>query len=126
MLKKFTFVLVILLSISTNILAKEFKYVQIFDPKQDKVVKVIQLNSEIQSLVASYLEDIDSIYIKNDPIPKDGYAIKIPLTPAVKAQKKCLNALIKEVYIIIPEKEPPFIMFLKKKTNCYVSHLEGT
>jgi hypothetical protein len=122
MLKKITLVLIILLSISTNILAKEYKYVQIFDPKQDKVVKIIQLNSEIQSLVLSYLEDIDTIYSKNDPIPEDGYAIKIPLTPAVKAEKKCLNALIKEVYIIIPEEEPPFIMLFEKenKLSCFL------
>ena len=117
MLEKFTLVLIIIFCLSTNILAKGFKYVQIFDPKQDKVVQLIQLNSEIQSLVQSYLEDIDTIYSKNDPIPEDGYAIKIPLDPAFKAQKKCLNALIKEVYIIIPKKEPPFIMLLEKETK---------
>jgi hypothetical protein len=117
MLKKITLVLIILLSISTNILAKEYKYVQIFDPKQDKVVHIVQLNSEIQNLVTNYLEDIDAIYGKNDPIPEDGYAIKIPLEPAVKTQKKCINALIKEVYIIIPEKEPPFIMLFEKENK---------
>lgn len=117
MLKKITLVIIIILSISTNILAKEYKYVQIFDPKQDKVVQLIQLTSEIQSLVASYLEDIDTIYSMNDPIPKDGYAIKIPLDPTVKVQKKCLNALIKEIYIIIPEKEPPFIMLFEKENK---------
>ena len=121
MLKKITLVIIIILSISTNILAKEFKCVQIFDPKQDKVVQLVQLNSEIQNLVVSYLEDIDAIYGKNDPIPEDGYAIKIPLDPAVKAQKKCLNALIKEVYIIIPEKEPPFIMLFESanRLSCF-------
>jgi hypothetical protein len=117
MLKKLTLVLIILLSISTNILAKEYLYVQIFDPKQDKVVQIVQLNSEIQNLVVSYLEDIDTIYGKNDPIPEDGYAIKIPLDPSIKAQKKCLNALIKEIYIIIPEKEPPFIMLFEKENK---------
>ena len=125
MLKKITLVLIILLSISTNILAKEYKYVQIFDPKQDKVVKLIQLNSEIQSLVVSYLEDIDAIYAKNDPIPEDGYAIKIPLDPAIKAQKKCLNALIKEIYIIIPEKEPPFIMLFEKENKLLCFPFKG-
>jgi hypothetical protein len=124
MIKKITLVIVmiILFCISANVFAKEYKYAQIFDPKQDKVVKIVQLTSEIQSLVVSYLEDIDSIYGKNDPIPEDGYAIKMPLDPAVKTQKKCLNALIKEVYIIIPEKEPPFIMLFenKNKLMCFL------
>jgi hypothetical protein len=121
MIKKITLVIIILFSISTNVFAKEYKYAQIFDPKQDEVVKIIQLNSEIQSLVASYLVDIDAIYGKNDPIPEDGYSIKIPLDPAVKTEKKCLNALIKEVYIIIPEKEQPFIMLFENenKLSCF-------
>jgi hypothetical protein len=117
MIKKIVLVIIILLSISTNIFAKDYKYAQIFDPKQDKIVKIVQVNSDIQSLVVSYLNDIDAIYGKNDPIPEDGYAIKMPLDPAVKVQKKCLNALIKEVYIIIPEKEPPFIMIFENENK---------
>ena len=121
MIKKITLVIIILLSMSTNVFAKEYKYAQIFDPKQDKVVHIVQVNSEIHSLIISYLEDIDAIYGKNDPIPEDGYAIKFPLDHAVKIQKKCLNALIKEVYIIIPEKEQPFIMLFENenKLSCF-------
>ena len=121
MIKKIILVIIILLSTSTNIFAKEYKYAQIFDPKQDKVVQIVQVNSAIHTLVVSYLEDIDAIYGKNDPIPEDGYAIKIPIDPFLKIEKKCLNALIKEVYIIIPEKEPPFIMLLenKMKLSCF-------
>lgn len=117
MFKKIILVIIILFSISTNVFAKEYKYAQIFEPKQDKVVQIVQLTSEIHSLVISYLEDIDAIYGKNDPIPEDGYAIKIPLDPPVTAQKKCLNALIKEVYIIIPEKEAPFIMLFENENT---------
>jgi hypothetical protein len=121
MIKKITLAIIILFSISTNVFAKEYKYAQIFDPKQDKVVQIVQLNSEIHNLVVSYIEDVDTIYGKNNPIPEDGYAIKIPLYPEIKAQKKCLNALIKEVYIIIPENEQPFIMLFenKNKLSCF-------
>lgn len=121
MMKKIILVVLVLFFIPSHTFAKEYEYVQIFDPKQDKVVKLVQLTPEIKDLATSYIESIDDIYGKNDPIPSDGYAIKIPVDPAIKAEKKCLNALIKEVYVIIPETEPPFIMVFEdeNKLACF-------
>lgn len=64
---------------------------------------------------------MNGIYGKNDPVTQDGYAIKIPLDPAVKVQGKWLNALINEVYIIIPENDPPFFMIFQNenKLSCF-------
>ena len=98
---------------STVIHAEGFKYVEIFDPKQDKVVKVVQLNTEIHNMVAGWIKDVDGFYGKNNPLRDDGYAIRIPLYPAVKVNGKCLNTLVSEVYIIIPEKDPPFFMIFE-------------
>jgi hypothetical protein len=115
--------LLILFMHSTVINAEIFNHAEIFDPKQNKVVKVIQLNTEIHNIVSSYIKDVDGIYGKNNPVTDDGYAIKIPLNPAVKVQGKWLNALVDEVYIIIPENEPPFFMVfedkIKNKLSCF-------
>ena len=95
---------------SVVISAEGFKCVEIFDPKQDKVVKVVELNEEIHNMVSSWIKDVDNIYGKNNPITNDGYAIRVPLYPAVKVQGKWLNALVNDVYIIIPEHDTPFYM----------------
>jgi hypothetical protein len=91
---------------------KDFKYIEIFDPKQDKVVKVIQSNSQIQDMIASWITNIEGLY-KNDPTTDDGYAIKMPLVPTVKVNCKALKALVSEVYIIIPENDPPFYLIFE-------------
>ena len=114
-------ILLILIMCSTVVHAEGFKYVEIFDPKQAKVVKVVQSNSEINNMVSTWIKDIDGMYGKNDPVTEDGYAIKIPLNPSVKVQGKWLNTLVNEVYIIIPENDPPFFMIFenKDKLSCF-------
>ena len=42
--------------------ADTFKYVEIFDPKQDKVVKVVQTNQQIQAMITDWITNIDGLY----------------------------------------------------------------
>ncbi|MBU3097943.1 MULTISPECIES: hypothetical protein [Clostridium] len=113
--------LFIMLLHSTVASAIGFKYVQIFDPKQDKVVKVVQLNDEIHNMVVSSIKDVDSLYAKNNPLTDDGYAIRVPIYPAVMVQGKCLNALVDNVFIIIPQHDAPFFMIFEddNKLLCF-------
>lgn len=101
---------------STPVNAKEFKYIEIFDPKQDKVVKVIQSNPQIQDTIISWITNIEGLY-KNDPATDDGYAVKIPLDPAVKVNCTSLNAVVSEVYILIPEKAPPCYLIFEDENK---------
>jgi len=109
-----TLFFIFLNSIPVN--AKDFKYIEIFAPKQDMVVKVIQSNSQIQDMITSWITNIEGLY-KNDPTTDDGYAIKIPLDPTVKVNCKSLNALVSEVYIIIPENDPPFYLIFEEENK---------
>ncbi|MCB2353291.1 hypothetical protein [Clostridium estertheticum] len=113
--------LFVMLLHSTVASAIGFKYVQIFDPKQDKVVKVVQLNDKIHNMVVSSIKDVDSLYAKNNPLTDDGYAIRVPIYPAVKVQGKCLNALVDNVFIIIPQHDAPFFMIFEddNKLLCF-------
>lgn len=123
MLKKLLIALVFLhiLLFSIYVNAQDFKYVEIFDPKQNKVVKIVQLNEQTQNMVTSWIMNIEGIYGKNDPATDDGYVVKIPLNPAVKVHCKTLNTLVSEVYILIPESDPPFYMIFEdeNKLVCY-------
>lgn len=115
----------ILLLNSTVVRAEGLKYVEIFDPKQEKVVKLVQLNPEIHNMVESFIKNVDNIYAKSDPLTDDGYAIRIPIDPAVKVQRKYLNALINEVYIIIPENDTPFFMVYENENKLLCFPFEG-
>lgn len=95
---------------SVYINAQNLNYVEIFDTKQNKIIKLVQLNPQIQEMVTLWIRNVQGIYSKNDPITDDGFAIKVPLDPAILVNCKWLNALISEVYIMIPENDPPFFM----------------
>ena len=101
---------------TTCVNAEDFKYVEIFDPKQDKVVKVVQSNLQIQDMITSWITNIEGLY-KNDPATDDGYVVRIPLDPTVKVKCQSLNALVSEVYILIPEKEPPCYLIFEDENN---------
>lgn len=96
--------------------AEGFKHIEIFDPKQDKVVKVVQSTSQIQDMITSWIINLDGTY-KNDPATDDGYVVKIPLDPIVKVKCKSLNALVSEVYILIPENEPPCYLIFEDENK---------
>ncbi len=119
MIKKLIIIVSFLLMFlqSRYALAQDFKYVEIFDPKQDKVVKVVQSTPQIQNMVGKWIQNINDIYGKNDPVTDDGYAIKVPLDPAIKVNSDSLDAAVSEVYIIIPEHEPPFYIIFDNENR---------
>ena len=113
--------LFIMIMHSTAISAEGFKYVEIFDPKQEEVVKLVQINTEIHKKVASWIKDVDHIYGKSNPLTDDGYAIRIPLDPGVKVHGKWVKTIVHEVYIIIPEKGASIFMIFdnEDKLLCF-------
>ncbi|MBZ9689150.1 hypothetical protein G9F72_022900 [Clostridium estertheticum] len=127
MTKKLAIILFLFIMIIHSIptYAEGFKYAEIFDPKQDKVVKVVQVNTKIHNMVGSWIKDVDNIYGKNDPLTDDGYAIRIPLYPSVKVHGKWLNTLVREVYIIIPENQPPFFMIFENENKLLCFPFKG-
>ena len=127
MFKKVTVIIFLFIMIMQSLVvsAEGFKYAEIFDPQQNKVVKVVQMNTKINNMVSNCIKDVDNIYGKNDPLTDDGYAIRIPLSPAVMVQGKWLNALVEQVYILIPEKQPPFFMIIENKDKAICFPFKG-
>ena len=112
----------LLLLYSINVYAQEVKNIEIFDPKQNKVVKIVKSNPQIQNMVRGWVMNIQGMCSKVDPVTDEGYAVKIPLDPAVKVRSKYLNATVNEVFLIIPEKDPPFFLIFEKenKLSCFL------
>ncbi|MGN9165708.1 hypothetical protein ACTNDY_10590 [Tissierellaceae bacterium HCP3S3_D8] len=124
MIKKFltiSILFIVLLNLQV-IRAEEYQYIEIFDPKQDKVIKVIKTDKEINNMVADWIDQIDGIYTKINPIEDDGYAIRFPLDPAIQVENKWLNTIVEELYLIVPEKNPPFFIIFEteNKPVCFL------
>lgn len=101
--------------------AKETGCVEIFDPKQNKVVKEVKLTREIENMVTGWLAHPGEIVAKLNPMPDDGYVLRVPLQPTPALRNKWLYADIDEVFIVIPANEPPFYVILGDDgMSCYL------
>lgn len=112
MIKRFLTILVlfiILLHPQTHH-AEGYQQIEIFDPLQEKVVKVVETNKDINDMVVGWINGIDGFYSGIDPIKDDGYAIRFPINPSIQLQNQWLKTTVKEVYLIIPENNPPFFL----------------
>lgn len=110
-------ILLIILIPSAPITAKGSPCAEIFDPKQNCVVKAVPVNSEIYAMVTSWVQGIDNFYGKISPVTAEGYKVRIPLDPPIKVSKKSLNAVVSEVYIIVPQNKPPFFIIYEDKNK---------
>lgn len=93
------------------------EYIEIFDPQQNKVVEKVPLSEEINNMVADWIKDIAEIYTTVNPIRDDGYAIRFPLNPAIEMKNKWMNTTVEEIYLIIPEKDPSFLIVFETENK---------
>lgn len=124
-LKKIAVILIIILIVPSCVHAQQVKYVEIFSPKQNKVIKKVKLTPEIEKLTLDYLNNIDSLYGKLDPVTEDGYAIKVPFSKPITIKNKWINSTLNEVFLLIPEKEPPFILLFENGDRMLCFPLNG-
>lgn len=114
MIKKFFTILFlsIILLHPKLIHANNHKYIEIFDPQQNKVVKTVEMNEEINNMIKTWICEIEYVYPDINPIQDSGYAVKFPLESAIQVKNKWLNTNIKELYLTIPEiGKPCLILF---------------
>ena len=75
--------------------------VEIFDIKQEQVVKTRPVTPAIEKEAKTYLTNITDLYRKASPIPKEGFMIKIPLEPAVQIQNQWMNEPVDQVIVVV-------------------------
>ncbi|MFL0245643.1 hypothetical protein [Candidatus Clostridium stratigraminis] len=89
----------------------------IIDTKQNIVIKSVQVNSEINNIVSSWVNSIDNFCGKISPLTVEGYKVRVTLNPPVEMHKKSLTAKVNEVYIIVPQNKPPFLIIYEDKNK---------
>lgn len=88
------------------------EFIEIFDSHQEKVVKTVQVDDQINKMVKNWLNEINQVYQSINPIPNNGYAIRFPIISYIDIENKWLNKDIEEVYLTIPNNEDPCLIVL--------------
>lgn len=96
---------------------KSEKYIEIFDPHKNKVIKKVELNEEINDMVIKWIKEIDEIHPSINPIKDNGYAIKFPFESPVKVKNKWMDARVEEVYLVVPKEEAAFFVIFERENR---------
>ncbi|WP_143063826.1 hypothetical protein [Piscibacillus halophilus] len=107
-------------SLSPSMVNAEEINVEIFDVETEQVVKTVSKTDDMQHEVERYIESIDDIFKGIDPVPEDGFMIKIPLDPVVKIDNEWLQSEVDTVIIIKPENEKPYLLLFDEENRPWV------
>lgn len=110
-------ILLIALLCSGPVYTEGHKKIEIFDPGQNKVVKRVEMTGEIRDMVINWINNIKDIYPNTNPIKDDGYAIRFPLEPAIEVKNKWIDVKAREIYLLVPDKDPPFFMIFENENS---------
>ncbi|SHG64547.1 hypothetical protein [Ornithinibacillus halophilus] len=103
----------------STVYAKVNNDIEIMDIEENKIIKKIPTDSNIQLETEKVIKDINGFVKAFKPIPDKGYMIKIPLDPSYHLENKWINTIIDEVILIIPETEKPFLLTFDDENNPY-------
>lgn len=77
---------------------------EIFDIKQERVIKSIEMNEEIKREALKLAGGITGMCMTFRPVPESGYIIGIPIVPSEKLRSTFGSCTVKRLIVIIPEK----------------------
>src|SRR5690606_17631812 len=95
------------------------------DISQGKVIKYVEVTTDLQQEVEKFLEGISGVYAKYNPIPNQGFMIRIPLEPNIMVRSQWFDDLVDEVTIIFPKQENPYLMVFDDENNSYFLTFTG-
>jgi len=126
LIKKVLVFLFIFQLLSTSGIAQTNQQIQIFDIDQDKVIKTVQLtNADVQQEVEKFLKGITGVYAKYNPIPSNGYMVRIQLVPNIMIRNKWFDDLVDEVTVILPNQDDPYLMLFNDENQPFFLTFEG-
>ena len=125
MIKKVLASIVIFLLFTTIAFAQTNKQIEIFEINKGKVIMNVEPNPDSQQAVQEFLEGITGVYVKYNPIPKNGFMIRVPLEPNIVVKNHWFNDLVDEVTIIFPDQEDPYLMVFNDENRPFFLTFEG-
>lgn len=125
MIKKIVVFLLLMGFLSMHTEAQTNRQIEIFDIGKGKVVMTSRPNTKVQLEVGRFLSGITGPYPKINPVPREGFMIRVPLEPRIRVKTQLFTGPIDEVIIIFPAFENPYLMFFDDKNRALVFNFKG-
>lgn len=100
MIKSILLLLCISLFFNIQNIAAANATVKVLDIESSTVIKEIQNSSDVDRDAEKAIQSIKRVTVEANPVPKQGYLIKIPLTKSLKVKNKWFEDIVSEVLLI--------------------------
>ncbi|MGM0873371.1 MAG: hypothetical protein ACQEWV_00980 [Bacillota bacterium] len=99
-LKSILLLLCISLFFNIQIIAAANATVKVLDIESSTVIKETQTSADVDKDVEKAIKSIKRVTVEANPVPKQGYLVKIPLTKSLKVKNKWFEDIVSEVLLI--------------------------
>ncbi|MHC0037007.1 hypothetical protein [Pseudoneobacillus sp. C159] len=126
MVHKFIVLLLIMSFLNPSISdGDSVKFVELFDVQKDAVIQTVPHSPTFQKAANDYLNGINRIFVKINPIPTSGYMVRIPLEPAIRVKNEWINELVDEVVIVLPKNDQAYLMIFDDENTPHFFYFKG-
>jgi hypothetical protein len=74
--------------------------IKVLDIETSTIIKELESTKEIDKDVENAIKSITGVTVQANPVPKQGYLIKIPLTKSLKIKNKWFEDIVSEVLLL--------------------------
>src|SRR5690625_3554713 len=93
--------------------------VEVFDIAQERVIFQGEASQWMQGETEEVLQNIDGIYRKVQPIPKDGLLVKMTLEPTIHIENEWLMEWEEEFIFFYSPEEESYILLFDQENHSY-------
>jgi len=128
MIKPFLIVLLLCqLFVPVHAAAQSQMNADIFDIEQNKIIRHVPLDANVQKEITSSLTHITGVYKKFRAIPTRGSMVRVPVSPPLLVQNQWFHGLVDEVIFIFPPSEDPYVLlFDDENRSCFFTFTGDT
>ncbi|WMT39594.1 hypothetical protein RE628_19615 [Paenibacillus sp. D2_2] len=117
---------IVLWILHLNVQFTDPTFIQVFDVKQEKVIRQIKLTDELEKSILACLDTSPKIYGGFSVDPRSGQILHIKYKHPVKLSSPVYTNLVKEVYLFLEDGKPPrALIFFNSVSKNIVVVLNG-
>lgn len=100
------------------------KQIEVFDIAQGKIVQKIPPSAEIQQEVEKTIQSVSGLVTRLHINPKQGYAIRFPINPAIELDKPYYQGTVEEMFLFIESSNKPYLLLFTEDQKPAMLHFE--
>lgn len=125
MFKKIMAFVLLFIAFTTVVSAENHKPIEIFHIEKGEVIQSVPSTDKIQTETKKLINGTTGLSKKFNPIPDQGYMIKVPFKRSTKIENEWFHDLVDQVVFIFPKDEKPYYLLFNDENTPFFLTFDG-